>query len=137
VLGAATVSGDRRSFEDASVVAGHTYRYRLAMWGGDRVTRSPEVAILVPGAARLGFVSLAPMPAGRELTVRFTAPSSAPVRVEMFDIGGRRVLDRSAQVDVAGAGTMMLSLDRTHAGIYWMRLTQGVERVQARVAVVR
>lgn len=90
-----------------------------------------------PAALGLQIVSLAPMPVRRELAVRFRSPRPGLIRVEIFDIGGRRILERATTTDAAGAGALSLTLEQMHAGLYWLRLTQGTERVQARVAVVR
>jgi hypothetical protein len=71
------------------------------------------------------------------MTIAFELPSDAPARLEVVDVGGRRVLSR----DVGGMGVGPHAVDlangsRIAPGVYWVRLTQGATSRMARVAVV-
>jgi hypothetical protein len=71
------------------------------------------------------------------MTIAFELPSDAPARLELVDIGGRRVVSR----DVGGMGTGRHAVDlanggRVAPGVYWIRLTQGAASQVSRVAVV-
>jgi hypothetical protein len=71
------------------------------------------------------------------MTIAFELPSDAPARLEVVDVGGRRVLSR----DVGGMGAGLHAVDlasegRIAPGVYMVRLTQGATSRISRVAVV-
>jgi hypothetical protein len=80
-----------------------------------------------------------PNPAqGNRLQVAFALPTGAPARLELMDIGGRRLLSR--EVGSLGAGRHTVNLAQGHhvaAGIYWVQLAQGDQLQSVRVAVIR
>ena len=80
-----------------------------------------------------------PNPAtGHELSVAFALPSPAPARLELLDVGGRRVVAREVGTLGAGRHTVSLGGGREVApGIYWLRLIQGTNQQRMRVAVIR
>jgi hypothetical protein len=71
------------------------------------------------------------------MTIAFELPSDAPARLEVVDVGGRRILSR----DVGGMGAGLHAVDlanggRIAPGVYMVRLTQGATTRISRVAVV-
>ena len=79
-----------------------------------------------------------PNPArGNGLHVRFALPSGAPARLELHDVGGRRVLTRDVGPLGPGRHTVNLAEGRrVAAGIYWLSLSQGSQQQRTRVAVI-
>jgi hypothetical protein len=79
-----------------------------------------------------------PNPAhGDGLHVAFALPTGAPARLELVDVGGRRVLSR--EVGSLGAGRHTVNLAEGHrvaAGIYWVQLAQGAQQQKVRVTVI-
>jgi hypothetical protein len=79
-----------------------------------------------------------PNPATKtRVNVAFALPNSAPARLELLDISGRRVVSR--EVGSLGAGRHTVNLSQGSAlasGLYWVRLTQGANQQKARVAVI-
>jgi hypothetical protein len=72
---------------------------------------------------------------GGRLGVRFTLPVAERARLELLDVGGRRVAAR----EVVGAGRHEVTLgagQRVSAGVYFVRLTQGANVARARVVVL-
>lgn len=72
------------------------------------------------------------------LHVAFALSTAAPARLELHDVGGRRVLTR--EVGGLGAGRHSVNLAegrRVATGIYWVSLSQGGNQQRARVAVVQ
>jgi hypothetical protein len=70
--------------------------------------------------------------------VSFTLPSSAPARVELVDLAGRRLLSR--EVGGLGSGAHQLEIGDANAfrpGMYFLRLTQGDRSLVARVVIRR
>jgi hypothetical protein len=96
-------------------------------------TEVPEV-----GALAFAIEVLSPNPAsGSRLDIRFALPTSAPARIELLDVTGRRLLTR----DVGGLGAGRHALDLAAGsnlapGIYWVRLIQGSERRSTKIAMI-
>jgi hypothetical protein len=75
---------------------------------------------------------------GRGLFVAFALPTGATARLELLDIGGRRLLSREVGSLGAGRHTVNLAQGRRIApGLYWVRLAQGPNRGTTRVAVMK
>jgi hypothetical protein len=129
-------AGGRLVFHDTSVVPGATYRYRL-QWStaeGERVSSASFVTI--PGLA-LALNGAWPNPAtGGELAIRFTLPGASHATLALFDVAGRRVVQR--EVGSLGAGSHVLDLRsaRLAPGLYLARLAQGGQLRSARVVVI-
>jgi hypothetical protein len=128
--GSVPVSGDGSvRYDDDAVEPGARYAYRAGIGG----SWSEETWIEIPAAAlafaRDGLVSRG------TLAVSFTLPSATPAQLEAFDVAGRRV----AAHEVGGAGEHTLELAPAGAlrrGVYFLRLSQGGVRVNARAVVL-
>ena len=133
--GAAADGSDYLGFEDRSVTAGRRYGYRIETPDG---AAYGETWVDVPGAARFALLGVRPQPAGPgDLKVAFSLAEAGPVRLELFDAGGRCV--RSLNLGRLEAGSHLVSLERdarVGAGIYFARLTQGARRASLRVVVL-
>jgi hypothetical protein len=135
-LGEPTADGsDYLGFEDHGVTAGRRYGYRLETPDG---ATFGETWVDVPAAARFALLGVRPQPAGPgDLKVAFSLAEAGPVRLELFDAGGRCV--RSRNLGRLEAGSHLVSLERgtrIGAGIYFARLTQGARRASMRVVVL-
>jgi hypothetical protein len=90
----------------------------------------------VPPAFALGGAQ--PNPSrGERVSVVFSLPASAPARLELVDVSGRRLMMR--EVGSLGAGHHVVNLitgRRLPPGIYVVRLAQGANVTAVRVAVV-
>jgi hypothetical protein len=74
---------------------------------------------------------------GISLRVAFGLPNGSPARLELLDVGGRRVLVRDVGSLGAGRHTVNLAEERRVApGLYWLQLQQGPNRQRTRVAVI-
>jgi hypothetical protein len=91
------------------------------------------------GGARLSLERPWPNPARGPFSVTFTLPAEGDAVLELVDVAGRRVLERS--LGVLGPGAHTVRLDevpgRIPAGIYFVKLRHGREGVVTRVAVMR
>lgn len=88
-------------------------------------------------AARLALHAALPNPSHGQPVVRLTLADDSPAELELFDISGRRVLDRSLR---GGAGERSVSLgleQRLAPGVYLLRLSQRTQRATLRVVVTR
>jgi len=99
-------------------------------------TQTLDAPVVPPRVLALRGATPNPASATR-MTIAFELPSDAPARLEVVDVGGRRVLSR----DVGGMGAGLHAVDlakggRIAPGVYWVRLTQGATSRISRVAVV-
>jgi hypothetical protein len=135
-LGEVAADGsDHVGFEDRDVKAGQRYGYRLETPEG---AAFGETWVDVPGAAGFALLGVRPQPAGPgDLKIAFSLAEAGPVRLELFDAGGRCV--RSRELGTLESGSHLVGLERgtrIGAGIYFARLTQGVRSASLRVVVL-
>ena len=123
-------------YEDCDIAPGGRYGYRLSYYSGGQELTTADVWVTVPLLA-FALHGAQPNPVTGPLVVAFSLASTAPARLDVFDLAGRQVLVR----DVAmGPGTHRIDLthgERLPAGIYTLRLTQGERRATTRVVALR
>lgn len=134
------VEMERRSFvggllthEDRSVVPGSRYAYALHE-AGEKEPRA-AVEIEVPRGDALALVGSAGGIAEGPLRIRFVLPDARPAKLEVFDAAGRRTTTR--EVGMLGVGVHEIQMENLQPGLYWVRLSNGQQRVQARVIRLR
>lgn len=124
-------------FEDADVVAGTRYEYRLAVPSGDQVEYLGETSIEVASHEVLAFLGARLGSEGRKVVLSFSLATREPARIELLDVAGRRVLAR--ELTGLDPGNHLLELGsgvRLPAGIYLVRLKQGTRSVTGKAAIV-
>jgi hypothetical protein len=124
--------GDRLVFEDPDIVPGERYAYAL---GDEHVA---TVWVDVPTVPMFSLEGFRPNPAEGPITVAFTLDSTAPARLEIFDLAGRRV--SSSEVSGPGPGRRLVAVAGGRslpAGVYTIRLSQDGRTLSTRGAVVR
>jgi len=124
--------GDRLVFDDPDIVPGGRYAYAL----GDE--HMGTVWVDVPAVAMFSLEGFRPNPADGPITVAFTLDSTAPARLEIFDLTGRRV--SSSEVNGPGPGRRLVTVPAGRplpAGVYTIRLSQGGRALTRRGAVIR
>ena len=128
--------GGRMAYEDRDVEPGHRYGYRLLLSDGGTEVHAGEVWVEVPLSTRFTLRGAVPNPAVTGLQVAFTLPSAGPVRLELYDVGGRLVLERTT---ILGAGSHVTNLGGADlaAGVYLVRLTHGGRSLTSRASVMR
>jgi hypothetical protein len=97
------------------------------------------LAVPPAGRARLSLERPWPNPARGPFSVTFSLPAEGDASLELVDIAGRRVFQRSLGVLAPGAHTVRLDAvsARIPSGIYFVRLTHGRASVARRVALMR
>lgn len=88
--------------------------------------------------ARIALLGAAPNPSRGPVRVRFSLGGTGPATLELLDLAGRRVARRD--VGGLGAGTHAVELGAGRAlppGLYFVRLAQGGETREVRVAVLK
>ena len=109
-------------------------------WAIDAV--SVEVStqtVGVEGDVPAGRLAVCAMPnpmRGGSLRIQLSLPTLGPARVELLDLGGRRVASRDFVAIGAGRQTVELAAPRRMApGLYFVRVAQGTASKAARVVV--
>jgi sugar lactone lactonase YvrE len=122
---------------------GACYKLSASDWSGNEsgyvlITPNQIAGVADGGPLVLALEGVRPNPArGDRLSVEFVLPVSAPARLEVLDVTGRRVAKR--EVGSLGAGRHRVDLAegrRLAAGLYLVRLTQGANARTTRVAVI-
>lgn len=87
-----------------------------------------------PNPSALSIQEITPAPATTASRVVFTLPSAAPARLELLDVSGRRVVSRSLELS-AGEHEIALFDHGAAAGVYFVRLSQGLSFATRRIVV--
>ena len=108
------------------------------MVGGEPPSYSSPLEVTIPARPALAVRLIGLQPVAGSPQLELVLGSSAPARVEVLDLAGRRI----AASDLAGlgAGSHTLRLDAAAArapGLYWLRLTQDGRDARARMLVLR
>jgi hypothetical protein len=126
------------TYEDTDVIEGRRYGYRIMIF--DAGVHVPAGETWATAAApELAFLGAWPNPStGGRLVVRFSLPDARAARIDLFDVGGRRV--HVEEFGSLGAGRHEVDLGpraRLQPGIYLMRFHAGDMVRTRRVAVLR
>lgn len=125
------------AYEDASVTPGVEYAYRLEIEDPDGETfLTEEVWVTSDHGLALGGVWPNPARDGR-FTVSFTLPGQSTGRLELFDLGGRRVAAHDLGESARGSREVVFGDGaRLRPGLYVVRLSSGGATLTRRVAVL-
>ena len=127
---------NRISYQDENVTPGQRYGYRLGLVIDGREVMAGETSVDVPLEAVFALKGVRPNPANGPLMLSFSLANSSPARLELVDLSGRRVFERS--VGDLGPGYHVVRLDANlPAGIYVVRLTQGARTLTTKATIVR
>jgi subtilisin family serine protease len=125
-------------FDDADVVPGTTYGYRLSIPDAGGARTVGETWITAPASAPFALFGLQPNPAVREVRVAFSLPDDRPATLELLDLAGRRV--RFQAVGSNGPGRHVISLGPTGSlpsGVYLVRLERDGRRFVSKCVVMQ
>jgi hypothetical protein len=128
--------------KDRSIEPGESYQYQVYIFEGkDKELLFETDAVVVPSLPFTLYQNY-PNPFNPSTTIRYTVPKRRHVRLEVFDVAGRRV---SVLVDRAQSPGIY-SIDwngcddkgnTTSSGIYFCRLTAGKETVSKKMVLLR
>src|SRR5262249_55961997 len=109
---------------DRDVHIGARYGYRVSYPSGGQTVRAGEVWLEVPSIATTMLTGVLPNPTtGDRFAVRFSLATRGAASLEIFDVGGRRLVHREVGSLGPGAHTLDLATGRRlAAGIYVVRL---------------
>ncbi len=123
--------------EDRDVVPGHSYFYRLTV--SDPVSGGSygEQRVAVP-LWSLAFAAAQPNPIAGQFAVQCVIADGGEARLDAYDVGGRRVSSATAPAGSPGRVTLRLDGERSlPAGVYFLRLTQGMQNRRKTVVFLR
>jgi hypothetical protein len=126
------------SFTDRAVTPGADYDYRLRIPRASGSEVLGETSVHVPALGTFALHAPSPNPGRGDLLVPFSLDSSAPARLELLDVSGRRV--ESHEVGSRGAGVHQLRLGRDTRlapGVYLVRLVRADGVLSVRAAILR
>jgi hypothetical protein len=127
-VGSPTLSGsDRVVLDDYSVQDGARYAYRLGYLDGGVQEFTAEVWVEVPTAHRFALAGVRPNPVVGDINVHFSLASA-----------DRNVASTTLGNPTPGNQYVRLADGRQLvAGVYWLRLRQGLDVAKSRVVVIR
>ncbi len=101
---------------------------------------NPTVGVPGSGPARGALALSAPSPnpaRGTSPSVTFELPNDRPGRIAVLDVRGRTVESRALAHPTAGRQAMRIfESARPAAGVYWLELTQGSDRIARRFVLL-
>ena len=136
-IGTPGAERDAYTFEDAHLVPGRAYAYRLSVLEGGRTLYLGAVDVVTPHPTVLSVLGFFPNPSsGEDVSMAIVLPDAGHAEVELLDISGRRVYMH--EFDAADPGTLRFGLGaHLPPGIYLARVSQGAKHATARLTVVR
>lgn len=140
VDGAGTTSAPQQyRFSDADLpFTAEQVTYRLKQIDVDGAFEySPEVELNRNAPARLALHGNYPNPFRDQTTIRYELPQPESVRLEVFDVRGRRVAQLVTDEQPAGRNEIAFQADRLPSGIYFVRLLVDGQSLSRRMTVVR
>lgn len=125
------------TYEDANVVAGRSYEYKIGVTHNGVERMLGQVWVDVPVEAQFALRSLSANPARGSLQLSVSLGSVSPASLELVDVTGRRVAGKD--LGTLAAGTHRVTLDATGvaSGVYFARLAQAGKVASVRVTIVR
>ena len=113
-----------------------TYRLRQVDTDGS-ATLSDPVTVELGAPEELVLHAPAPNPVRGQARLRYEVPEEAPVRVELYDVLGRKVTTLVDREEAAGRKTTTLDASGLSSGTYFVRLTAEGTAQTEQITVVR
>lgn len=119
--------------EDRDVTPGTRYGYAVGTQAAGQIGIDGEVWLTVElPALSEGRLSIVPNPATDGWAVRFTSAVPVEGTVEVVDLAGRCVSTQGLGLISPGAHSAYVPAGSLAPGVYWIRLRQGADLLQAR-----
>lgn len=132
------VVAGRVRFDDPQVEPGMRYAYSIGRLADARELLATETWIDVPARPVLQLRGAQPNPAPGAVTASFVLPTRGRVSLELFDLAGRRVLQRKDLDLNPGSHLLPLILEgRAAPGVYLLRMSFKGHVLESRVVVAR
>ena len=123
------------TYEDTQALRGHSYEYKLGIFGPAGERMLGHVWVDVPETPV--FALSRAVANSKSLSFIVTLPAAGAASLDLLDVSGRR-LDT---VDLSGLGagehTVSFKAAQRQPGMYWARLSQGDHMLSSKVALFR
>jgi len=127
------------AFEDASVRHGYQYGYRLSWLERSHLETGEAHWITIPRPGlSMAIRGEMPLRAGAQSWIELELPAAGHAELVIVDLGGR--VRRRGERTISAPGIERFTLDaesRLPAGVYFAKVTYGLETCRARFIVVR
>lgn len=140
IAGAGTTSESRSyRFSDANYTySADTLQYRLEQVDTDGTSRFTEsIAVKVQPPLNFQLEEIYPNPVNDQAIIRYSVPRASPIRLEVFDILGRRVATIADRDAKPGRSEIPYQIRGLASGTYFLRLTGQGQQVVRKFTVVR
>jgi FG-GAP-like repeat len=124
---------------DSDVTPGSRVGYRLTWTESGATMHSPVTWLDVPSLARLSLAveGARPNPSRGIPVLMLSLPEGGAATLEVYDVGGRRVIERRFEAASAGQHAIALRSERPLApGMYLARVQQGGREATGRFAII-
>ena len=123
------------TYEDMQAERGHSYEYRIGIFGPKGERLMGQVWVDVPVESQFALKRAA----GSDQVLAFVVglPRTGDARLDLMDVAGRRVDSVNLSALSAGEHTVQFRAAQRKPGVYWARLTQGEHMVSNRIALFR
>jgi len=126
------------SFEDHSITPGEKYLYRLKQIDGDgSFTHSGTIEISSAEITDFILEQNYPNPFNPATVIRFSLPLAANVKLEVFDIQGRKVSTIAEGLYEAGLHSFRFTADGLSSGVYLYTLSSGGKSLTHKLTTIR
>jgi hypothetical protein len=78
-----------------------------------------------------------PNPFNASTTIRYTLPAPLAVKLEMYDVRGRKVTDLVDENQAAGRHAAIWDCEGVPSGVYFCRLQAGTQVITKKVVLVK
>ncbi len=137
-----TLDAESRHVEDGTVEPAVAYRYTItAVRENGSETGFASVTVVVP-VSRVEMLQNVPNPFNPTTTIGYLLPSEASVKLEVFDVRGRRVVTLRDEVTPAGSHRVSWNGEDRYgnpvsSGFYYYRLTAGKKTLQRKMLLLK
>ena len=134
--------GNSYSFVDETCKDGHGYTYRVELLSGNyRKLLFETPAVEIPSRHLIKSAN-SPNPFNPSTTIYYTLPAQAHVRLEVYDVAGRRIANLVDAVQGSGDHKVLWDGKDSNgvpatSGIYFYRITAGETRISKKMILVR
>jgi len=136
------LGSDSRHVEDRTVESGVTYRYTITAVSESGTEVGFASATAVIPVSRVEMSQNIPNPFNPKTTIGYLLPSEASVKLEVFDVRGRRVVTLRDEITPAGTHRVMWNGEDRYgnpvsSGFYYYRLTAGKKTLQRKMLLLK
>ena len=126
------------AYTDGVVVGGLTYEYKLeAVLADESAETLGTTQATTAQPTTFAIVSLYPNPSSETMTCLLSVPNAGLVKLELYDLSGRMVLEKQINVNEPNEMSAVLDVSTLASGVYTLQASCGGAEASARCVVAR